>query len=376
MVEKKTYLSETVLEISWKAILHNLTYFKKKLNPATKIMLMLKASAYGNGAIQLAKRLEKEKVCDYFAVAYVSEGIALRKNNISLPIMVLNPAVDSWKMMIKHCLEPEIHNLTLFQSFSKFILATDTLKKEGFPIHLKFNTGMNRLGIDSNELSQLIKLLENNSSLQVKSIMTHLSSASLPAEDEFTKAQFAQFETIKKSLAPYLPAKTLAHVLNTHGIERFAEHQYNMVRLGIGMYGSSSIKNLKEKLIPICKLKASISAIRRVKKGDSISYSRSGRAPSDGFIATLALGYADGLNRNLGNGNWKVEINDKLYPTIGNICMDLSMVFLGNDHVDLGTEAIIFGGHKTIHEFAKAQKTITYEALTNIGGRVKKVLIN
>lgn len=376
MTNQPSFLAETILEINWKAIQHNIAYFKSKLKTDTQLMVMLKASAYGSGAVQLAQKLEKEQLCSYIAVAYPSEGVELRKSGITLPIMILNPGVNTWEELTKHCLEPEIHNIDLLKSFAKFLSNSESIKDGNYPIHLKFNTGMNRLGIDEVELGQLKDLLTTLSSIQVKSVMTHLSSAGILEEEEFTRAQLDQFDRIKKELYNFLPQEPIAHALNSFGIERYPEYQYDMVRLGIGMYGAAAIDPLNKALVPICKLKASISAIRKVKKGDSISYSRSGKAPSDGYVATLSLGYADGMNRNLGNGKWEVEIGGKLYPTIGNICMDLCMVFLGNDEISYGTEAIIFGGQKTIYEFAEAQKTITYEALTNIGTRVKKVLIN
>lgn len=376
MTNQPSFLYETILEINWKAIQHNIAYFKSKLKRNTRLMVMLKASAYGSGAVQLAQRLEKEQLCDYIAVAYLSEGVELRENGITLPIMILNPGLNTWEEIVKHCLEPEIHNIELLKSFAKFLGNSESTKYGNYPIHLKFNTGMNRLGIDEIELGQLKDLLNNIPSIQVKSIMTHLSSAGILEEEEFTRAQLDQFDRIKEELSDFLPQEQIAHALNSFGIERYPEYQYDMVRLGIGMYGAAAIDPLNKALVPICKLKASISAIRKVKKGDSISYSRSGRAPKDGYVATLSLGYADGMNRNLGNGKWEVEIKGKLYPTIGNICMDLSMVFLGDDEISYGTEAIIFGGQKTIYDFAEAQNTITYEALTNIGSRVKKVLIN
>ncbi len=369
-------ISETTLELSWKAVEHNLNYFKNKLNTGTKLMLMVKASAYGIGEIQLEEKVEEKKVCDYLAVAYLAEGIELRKNGIELPIMVLNPSHDSWEEMVLHCLEPEIHSIESLNSFIEYLNTHPSLSKKHYPIHLKFNTGMNRLGFEHSEVEMLESTMLKNNCVGVKSIMTHLSSTSLSKQDEFTHGQLDLFNKIISKLKKLVTNKTIIHALNSSGIERFNSFQYDMVRIGIGLYGASSDPLLSSKLIPICKLKTIISAVRKVKKGDSISYGRSGRAPRDGYVATLAIGYADGFNRNLSNQAWEVEIDGELYPIIGDICMDLSMVFLGDKKVNIGSEVLIFGGKKSIHDYASAQKTITYEALTSIGSRVKRTFID
>lgn len=365
----------TTLTISWSAIKNNILYFKKKLKPTTKIMVMVKASAYGNGAVHLSKRIEKENLADYLSVAYLQEGIELRKAGIKSPIMVLNPNIHQWAKLIEHCLEPEIHSLVAFQAFNNFLFQQG-LKNSNYPIHLKLNSGMNRLGINGNEIPTLINYLKGNCQLKVSSIMSHLSASGIPSEDSFTKGQIKLFNQLREQLSPYLDEDCLSHILNSNGIERHLYAQMDMVRLGIGMYGGSDVPSLKKAAHPIAQLSTEICAIRKVKKGASISYSRSGRAANDCYIATLSIGYADGFNRNLSNGKWNVEIDGKLYPIIGDICMDLSIVDLGDQKKEIGTKVIIFGGLKSIHDFAEAQQTISYEAMTNMGERVKRIILD
>ena len=375
-ISQEDKLNETELLISWKAVEHNLNYFRSLLKPSTKLMLMVKANAYGNGAEEIVKRIEKENLCDYLSVAYLDEGIALRKAGIELPIMVLNPSITHWEQMVFHCLEPEIHNLTALQSFNTFLSSNDSLKNSDYPIHLKLNTGMNRLGFDSSDLDDVIKLLQEHPSFRVKTVMSHLSSAGMPEEDIFTHSQLEKFDEMTKRLQRVLPNSVSRHILNSYGIARFPEYQLDMVRLGIGLYGGAPIPELNRNLQSICQLKTKVTSFRRLKKGASIGYSRAGKASEDTNIATLSIGYVDGLPRSLGNGNWKVEINNKLYPIIGNVCMDLTMIELGNDSAEVGDEVFIFGRQQTIFDFAKARNTIAYEVMTSIGERVRRRVVN
>lgn len=366
---------QTALWIDLQAMRHNLKAFYSFLKSETEVMLMLKAAAYGHSSTLMAKAFEKEDRISYFAVAYVDEGIRLREAGIEKNILVLNPSINAFELMIKHCLEPEIHNLELLKAFDRFLKN----QKEGmapYPVHLKFNTGMNRLGFDEPEIPEMIACLAGNQRIRTKSIMTHLSSSNLKEEDEFSLAQLHAFSSIIESTKSIQKEDTFFHCLNSNGIYRFPEHQYDLVRLGIGFYGTSTVPELKEKIKPTSKLVSKICRIRKVKKGDSISYSRSGRAPADTQIATLSLGYADGFNRFCGQGRWKVEIKGKLYPTIGNICMDLSMVDIGNADLEIGDEVVIFGGQKSIYDYADHLGTITYEVMCAIGSRVKKVLVD
>lgn len=365
----------TKLEVSGPAVLQNIAFFRSLLGPKTAVMLVVKAQAYGHGAIELAKMVEKQKIVDYFAVAVLDEGITLRKAGIHLPILVLNPNPWAFKSLIEFQLEPEIHNLDLFKKFVSYLQKAPLTQKK-YPIHLKFNTGMNRFGIDQVELPQLIRHLDNSHEVEIKSLMTHLSSSGDSKDDHFSLKQLEVFQQIIKALQNRLSQNCFYHALNSNGIFRFPNHHFQMVRLGIGAYGASTHKNLKNHLIPACRFITHISQIRTVKKGETIGYGRLGKAKENSNIATLAVGYADGLNRNLSNGNWEVEINQKCYPTIGVISMDSCMIDLGEDWHEIGTEVIIFGGKKSIQDYALAQKTIPYEALTNISARVKRVLLN
>ncbi len=271
----------------------------------------------------------------------------------------------------KYELEPEIHNLTLLRSF------IEDGKNDAKPlkVHLKFNSGMNRLGFDKKECNSVLQLWQSQQQLQLASVMTHLSSSGMPEEDEFTLGQLQEFTAIKKYLSPITEGQTLFHCLNTNGTYRFPDYHMDMVRLGIGIYGSPSVPELQEHLQPICIWKSRVAQVRKVLAGASISYARSGRLAQDANIATISMGYADGFHRRMGNGNWEVEINGKLYPTVGNICMDLFMVNLGSDEAAVDSEVIIFGGKRSIFEFADANQTITYEVMTNISGRVERLFV-
>ncbi|MEQ8908334.1 MAG: alanine racemase [Vicingaceae bacterium] len=381
MKEAHSYLPEadklhlSRLMVSASAIRHNLSFFRQLLAKETGIMLVVKASAYGNGALEIAQLVQEEKLVEYLAVADVDEGIELRKAGIELPILILNPSRLAFQELVEYCLEPEIHHLSLLVDFEAYLCAAK-LNQGNYPVHLKFNTGMNRFGLELNELEQVKSLIKNRKGWEVRSVMTHLSCSGDPSEDEFSLKQLSLFKEVVESLKTLLPDSCFFHPLNSDGIFRFPEHHYQMVRLGIGVYGATSVPALKKQLKPVCRFTCRISQTRKVKKGASIGYGRKGMAEKDTNIATLAIGYADGLNRNLSDGRWQVEINQKLYPIIGTICMDITMVDLGDDWYEPQTEVTIFGGVNDIHEYAKAQGTITYEAMTNISARVKRMLID
>jgi len=278
-------------------------------------------------------------------------------------------------VMIEQCLEPVIHSFEMLQSLLSYLNSQENLVSGGYPIHLKINTGMNRLGFNNSEVPELVEGLKDQASIRVSSIMSHLSSSGNYSDEAFTLKQIKDFQQACDELKSSLGIEPTCHILNTDGINNFLSYQMDMVRLGIGLYGASEADDLKHDLQPAARLTSKVIATRRVLKGESISYNRSGQVVEDSNIALLSLGYADGIPRKLGNGNWQVEINGKLYPTIGNICMDLCMLNVGQDEVQVGDDAILFGGKKTIFDFAKAQNTITYEALTNIGSRMKRKLV-
>lgn len=366
--------SPTILEIHADAIAHNFRFFRQLLQPKTKIMAMIKASAYGNGAIEIGQLIQRNKLAEYIAVAYVAEGAALREAGVELPIMVLNPHPENFNALVTHCLEPEIHDLEHLEAFNTF-LTKENMNESAYPVHLKINTGMNRLGIDPNHSSECVNTLSKCNAVRIKSIMTHLSASGTAEEDEYSLDQLQSFESFYQKIKPSLPEEVFLHALNSNGIYRFPKYHYDMVRLGIGMYGASALVHLKEKLRPICVFKTKVTQVLSLQKGDTIGYSRAGEMSKDGKIATLSVGYADGFSRTLGNGNWQVEINGKLYPTIGNVCMDLCMLDIGNDKVKAGDTVILFGGKKSIHDYAEALETISYEAMCRIGERVERIMV-
>tara|TARA_B110000503_G_C7160824_1_gene419576 strand:- start:360 stop:1499 length:1140 start_codon:yes stop_codon:yes gene_type:complete len=379
MGKNKSYFlseySDNTLEVSWESIEHNINYFRSRLNPSTKVMLMVKAAAYGHYTSVICKRIEANGMADMLGVASIAEGIELRVEDIQLPVMVQNVNPKHWDVMVEYCLEPVIYSEEILASFLTFLQSKKSLSEGLYPIHLKLNTGMNRLGFNANQLQKLVSQLKDQRAVRVGSIMSHLSSSGNLTAEDFTLDQIQQFEAMCITLKSSLKIDPICHILNTDGINYFLKYQMDMVRLGIGLYGASEASDLKQDLWPVARLTSKVIAVRRVGADEYISYNRSGSVSEESNIALLSLGYADGVPRKLGNGNWQVEINGKLYPTVGNICMDICMLDLGQDEVKVGDEAIVFGGKKTIFDFAEAQETITYEALTNIGNRMKRKLV-
>lgn len=369
--EDKVHLAK--LEVNISQVLRNLEAIKHKIGPETKLMFVAKAWAYGFGSSNLIKLLEKEGVLDYIAVANVDEGKELRDTGITLPILVLNPSSSCFKSILDFDLEAEIYNIELLKAFLSYLEFVKPINKQ--PIHLKFNTGMNRLGFDIENIEEILALLKGQKVLEIKSIMTHLSSASLSSEDNFTTNQLSAFNIIIDRLKDVVSTETMFQALNSAGTLRFTDHKMSMVRIGIAAYGGINYNESKSIIKPAASFKSKIIQTRRVKADSSISYSRSGKVKVDSNIACIALGYGDGFSRNLGNGNWEIEVNDKLYPTIGNICMDITMINLGDDEVSIGDDAIVFGGKKSLFHYANAQGTIPYESLTSISQRVKRSYI-
>ena len=379
MGKNKSYFlseySDNTLEVSWKAIEHNINYFRNKLKPSTKVLLMVKAAAYGHYTSVICKRIEANGVADMFGVATIAEGIGLRMEGVQLPVMVQNINPKYWDVMVEHCLEPVIHSTEILTSLLTFLQSKESLAEGFYPVHIKLDTGMNRLGFNKDEVEELALQMKNQKAIRVGSVMSHLSSSGNLIAEDFTLDQIQQFEVMCATLKSSLKIDPICHILNTDGINNFLKYQMDMVRLGIGLYGASEANDLKQDLWPVARLLSKVIAVRRVTAGEYISYNRSGSVLEDSNIALLSLGYADGVPRKLGNGNWKVEINGKLYPTVGNICMDICMLDVGQDEIRVGDEAIVFGGKKTVFDFAEAQETITYEALTNIGNRMKRKMV-
>lgn len=367
LLEEKTH--ETVLEINLNAISHNLNFFKSKLAPKTKLMVMVKAFGYGNGGFEIAKLLEHHKV-DYLGVAFADEGISLKNAGISVPIMVLNPETTSFSSIIQHQLEPEIYSIKGLKAFLKI---AEQKKLKHFPIHIKLDTGMHRLGFQENNLPELIKTLQGNETVKVKSILSHMATSDDLAHKEFAISQIELFEKLSSQLMTELKIKPIRHILNTSGISNYPEAQYDMVRLGIGLYGVSNDDEEQKYLENVGTLKSVISQIRTIEKGESVGYGRRFMAERQTKVATIPIGYADGISRQLGNGIGYVIINQKKAIILGSICMDMLMVDVTDIECKEGNTVIIFGERPTVVEIAKLLQTIPYEVLTSISQRVKRI---
>lgn len=370
ILEKKAH--ETVLEINLNAISHNLKTYQSLLKPETKIMAMVKAFSYGSGSFEIANVLQFNR-CDYLAVAYADEGIELRKNGITLPIMVMNPEQRSFEAMIQNNLEPDIYCLSLLEKFSDVLFLMRTSEEAPYKVHLELETGMNRLGFNEADTDTLVREIQDNPRLQIASVFSHLAASEDNTYDEFTTEQLKKFERISSKIRAAFPYKILRHILNSNGITRHTQAQYDMVRLGIGLYGLDSSEKLSNKLMHVSTLKTTISQIKHVKKGESVGYGRVGKVTKDKTIATVGIGYADGLPRKLSNKTGHMLVNGKPAPIIGNICMDMTMLDITGIDAAEGDEVIVFGKNPTVETVAKAAETIPYEILTGISARVKRV---
>lgn len=359
------------LEINLKGCLENYEYFRSRIEASTKLLVLVKANAYGHGAVEFASLME-DAGADYLAVAYPVEGIELRQAGIKLPIMVLTAGTDSFEQIVNYGLEPGIPNM-----YSLKVLC-DVLEKRGmsdFPIHIKLDTGMHRLGFMSEELSELLGFLKTCRLVKVKSVYSHLAAADDPSCDEFTLGQIRLFKENADILSEAIGYKPLYHVLNSAGIERFPDYQFDMVRLGIGIYGVSSIPG--KHLSPVASFKCKILQIKSLEPGDgTIGYGRNGRiAPEGTVIATIPVGYADGVDRHLSCGKGHFTVNGKRVPTIGNICMDMSMLDVTGVDAEVGDTVTIFGEDPTISELAEILGTIPYEILTSVPRRIERIIV-
>lgn len=371
IVQKLEYKAHrTVLEINLDALVHNLNFYRNRLKPSTKIMAMVKAFAYGSGSIEIANLLQFHRV-SYLAVAYADEGVELRKNGIYLPIMVMNPAEESFPLLLEHQLEPAIYSFDILQKITKFCLSEQFVSLK---IHIEFDTGMRRLGFEEKQMALLGELLKESPFLKVASVMSHLAAADEEQHDAFSLEQIKNFEKICKAFEKKLGYGFLKHILNSSGIVRFSEYQMDMVRLGIGLYGVEAAGKHQDQLQPISRLKTVISQIKHLKNGDTIGYGRKGKAHGKMTIGIIAIGYADGLSRAFSNGVGKVKVKNKIVPIVGNVCMDMAMIDLTEvPEAEIGDEVIIFDEQLTIQSLAKAINTIPYEILTNVSQRVKRV---
>ncbi|HLP04936.1 MAG TPA: bifunctional UDP-N-acetylmuramoyl-tripeptide:D-alanyl-D-alanine ligase/alanine racemase [Paludibacter sp.] len=358
---------ETILEVNLNALVDNLNYFRSKLRPETKIMCMVKAFAYGSGSVEVARTLQHHR-CDYLAVAVADEGAELRREGIRIPVVVMNPEKGSFGMIFDNNLEPEIYNFRLFNSFCA---AAEKLGLVDYPIHVKIDSGMHRLGFEPQDMDLLLERLQSQTQLKVRSVFSHLAGADEERFDEFTRQQIETFNACADKISSGFNHKIMRHVLNSAGIERFPQYQFDMVRLGIGHYGISSLPGMELK--QVCALKTIVLQIKNIKAGETVGYSRRGIVNEDKQIAVIPIGYADGFDRKLGNGVGEVLVNGRRAKVIGNVCMDLVMIDVTGMDVAEGDEVEVFGERLRVAEVAGWLKTIPYEILTSVSRRVKRV---
>ena len=363
---------ETVLEIDLNALSHNYEYLRSKIDKNVKFMAVVKAAGYGSDVVSIAKKLANLGA-DYFAVAYTSEGVALRKAGIEQPVLVLHPQSYNFKELIENCLEPSLYSEYVVKAF---IETSEALSQKDYPVHIKFNTGLNRLGFGEEETGLVKDLLDSSNSIKAASFYSHLAASEDWREREFTLEQIHCFRRIAIKLYDELGYRPLLHICNTSGVINYPEAAFDMVRTGIGLYGFGNDKSADQKLRPIGTFKTIISQIHRLKKGDSVGYNRKFVADKPTMTATLPVGYADGIHRQFGNGRAGVLVNGDFAPIIGNVCMDMIMIDITGIECTDGDEVIIFGGPQHAVDFAEKGNTISYELITGISQRVKRIVIN
>ncbi len=358
---------QTTLEVDLNALIHNVNYFRSHLKPETKLMSMVKAYAYGSGDVEVARTLQHHN-CDYLAVAVADEGADLRKQGIHIPIVVMNPEMGAFGKIFEYKLEPEIYSFRLLEAFLK------EAKRQGvtnYPVHVKIDTGMNRLGFFPAETETLIELLRNQNQLMVRSVFTHLTGSDDSALDYFTEEQISRFKTSAQKFDEAFSYRIMKHALNSAGVERFPQYQFDMVRLGIGHYGMSAVNH--DLLEEVCTLKTTILQIKTVPATETVGYSRKGKLKRESVIGAIPIGYADGYDRKLGNGVGEVLVNGHFAPIVGNVCMDVCMIDLTGISAKEGDSVTLFGKGLSINEVANWLQTIPYEVLTGVSRRVKRV---
>jgi Alr-MurF fusion protein len=369
-LEQKVH--QTVMEVNLTAMAHNLKAYQQFLAPSTRLMAMVKAFSYGSGTAEVARILQFHKI-DYLAVAYADEGVELRKAGISLPIMVMNVDEAGFDAMIQYNLEPEIYSFGIYNSFHQFL---EKQAVSQYPVHIKFNTGMNRLGFEITEAEQLAEMINRQGTMAVKSVLSHLAASENTLLDHFTKVQVNRFKEAIAVVQRILGYPFLKHIANSAGIFRHPEYQFDMVRLGIGLYGVDSANEHQLSLQTVITLKSTIAQIREVPVGETVGYNRKGIVSRNSRIATVRIGYADGYSRSLGNGKGYMWLKNKKAPVIGNVCMDMTMI----DVTDIpeameGDEVEVFGKQIPVQELASATGTIAYEIMTGISQRVKRIYV-
>ncbi|MBO5234996.1 MAG: alanine racemase [Alistipes sp.] len=370
-LERKSHT--TVLEVDLDAMIHNLNYFRSHLQPATRLTAMVKAASYGAGDAEVAQMLQHQGV-DYLAVAFADEGVLLREKGVTMPIVVLNADEDSFDQMVLNRLEPEIYSL---RSLEAFVGAVRRYGERHFPVHIKLDTGMHRLGFTAEDVDELIaKLADYATDVRVATIFAHLSCADDPSQDDFTRLQISRFDSVSSLIANALPYSVVRHTANSAAIERFPEAQFDMCRLGLGLYGFGYEHN--DSLVPASTLKTRIVQIKRHRAGEGIGYGRAERLERDSVVATIPVGYADGLDRHLGCGVWSMLVGGVKAPIVGRVCMDSCMIDVTDvPNVAEGDEVTVFSSiaGNTAEDMAILLGTIPYEVLTSVSGRVKRIYV-
>ncbi|RXJ52903.1 alanine racemase [Gelidibacter gilvus] len=361
---------ETTLEIDLSALKHNFQYLKSKLQKNTKFLAVVKAFAYGHDADQIALHLQNLDV-DYFAVAYTNEGVALRDAGITKPILVLHPLPVGFSTIIDRCLEPSIYNNKVLNAFVQ--IAAEKNQKD-YPIHLKFNTGLNRLGFSENEVEDIYSKLNASNAVSVKSIFSHLAASEDPSEKEFMMHQINSFKSISEKFKSFFGYQPMLHMCNTSGILNYPDAQFDMVRSGIGLYGFGNSEMENKYFKPIASLKSVISQIHDIEEGETVGYNRAYKSKSSMRTATIPIGHADGIGRPYGNEKGFVIIAGKKASIVGNVCMDMIMVNITGIACEEGDEVIIFDASNTADELAHSANTISYELITAISQRVKRTI--
>ena len=363
-------IQETVLEIDLKALKHNFEYLKSKLNKMTKMLAVVKAFGYGTDACEIAIFLEKLGL-DYFAVAYTNEGVALRKAGVKTPILVLHPQPANFKILIDNHLEPSLYS---FRVLNAFIDIAEKEQQYKYPVHLKFNTGLNRLGFLQDDIDSVTKKLVNTPQIKVISIFSHLAASEDANELVFTGGQIRLFKEIATNFKQKIDYPIMLHQLNTSGVINYPEAQFDMVRCGIGLYGFANNTTDTRNLQNVASLKSVISQIHSIEKGKTVGYNMSFKATKTTKTATIPIGHADGIHRAFGNGKGYVTIHGKKAPIIGNVCMDMIMINITNIDCKEGDTVVIFDSQKAVNELAKNINSISYEVLTAISQRVQRIV--
>ncbi len=362
---------ETLLELNLKALTHNFDYLKSKLSSTVKFMAVVKAFAYGSDACVVAKHLQQLNV-DYLAVAYTNEGVALREAGITKPILVLHPQPVNFNSLIKHCLEPSLYNAKVL---NEFIAIATTEKQTNYPVHIKFNTGLNRLGFWKSGIDYIVSKLHESEALKVTSVFSHLAASEDTNEEGFTLNQIETFKAVAQDFINKIGYTPMLHICNTSGLLNYPQAHFDMVRSGIGLYGFGNSIQQNKFLTPIATLKSILSQIHHIEKGETVGYNRAYTSDAFKKTATIPIGHADGISRQYGNGNGFVIINNQKAFIIGNVCMDMIMVDITNIDCKEGDEVIIFDKTTTAEDFASTTNTISYEIITSISKRIKRNII-